>query len=451
MAAITRRFIWLHRDAGPRSYHLYPIHHHFSTFSDPSPDSPGPETDPERQSTSSSYFNDVKASLRRESPPYMRPQMQRKPFSFSNSTPLQSPPSKITSLQEINKNLSEFRRRSAVPPPSSSDQPPSLQELYIKNINSQTDGSNSTTASKYLSTAAGGKVSFDTIRDSLRQLRATNMSQRHQNDSTGKPMDPMSLARFKESLKLKPGEMNVPQLIIGGSDRLPASLIGKDKKDVGGKDNEASSAGRLKFFRPYSFEEMGKKLVSLRPEKKGKWFSLQELNDRLDRMRVLEEKEIEARGSSFLYRELRESLVTINSKSEGLAKRDMHKQYVLSLGGTPSFMLEPPKDHLVEKYFHPDHMSSADKLKLELQKVRDEYKMSESDCGSARVQVAQLTTKIKHLSTLLHKKDKHSRKGLQEMVQRRKKLLRYLRRTDWDSYTLVLSKLGLRDNPDLKA
>lgn len=34
------------------------------------------------------------------------------------------------------------------------------------------------------------------------------------------------------------------------------------------------------------------------------------------------------------------------------------------------------------------------------------------------------------------------------MVQRRRKLLHYLRRTDWDSYCLVLEKLGLRDNPD---
>ncbi|KAL6323227.1 hypothetical protein AAG906_029234 [Vitis piasezkii] len=50
----------------------------------------------------------------------------------------------------------------------------------------------------------------------------------------------------------------------------------------------------------------------------------------------------------------------------------------------------------------------------------------------------------------LNLKDKHSRKGLQAMVQRRKKLLKYLRRTDWDSYCLVLSKLGLRDNPNYK-
>jgi len=47
--------------------------------------------------------------------------------------------------------------------------------------------------------------------------------------------------------------------------------------------------------------------------------------------------------------------------------------------------------------------------------------------------------------------DKHSKKGLKEMVQRRKKLLKYLRRTDWDSYCLVLSKLGLRDVPEYKA
>jgi hypothetical protein len=38
------------------------------------------------------------------------------------------------------------------------------------------------------------------------------------------------------------------------------------------------------------------------------------------------------------------------------------------------------------QYFHPDHMSSEEKMKLELQRVRDEFKMSENDCGSARVQ-----------------------------------------------------------------
>jgi ribosomal protein S15P/S13E len=43
------------------------------------------------------------------------------------------------------------------------------------------------------------------------------------------------------------------------------------------------------------------------------------------------------------------------------------------------------------QYFHPDDMSSEEKMKLELQKLRDELKMSENDCGSARVQSKCLT------------------------------------------------------------
>ncbi|XP_026421560.1 uncharacterized protein LOC113317621 [Papaver somniferum] len=66
---------------------------------------------------------------------------------------------------------------------------------------------------------------------------------------------------------------------------------------------------------------------------------------------------------------------------------------------------------LTSTYFHPDNMSSEEKIKLELKKVRDEFKISESDCGSSRVQVAQLTTKIKHLSSVLHKKDNILERG----------------------------------------
>ncbi|KAG5589010.1 hypothetical protein H5410_039524, partial [Solanum commersonii] len=166
-------------------------------------------------------------------------------------------------------------------------------------------------------------------------------------------------------------------------------------------------------------------------------------------MKVREADEIESKTmvAGVVYKDLKESLYLISQNGDSKPKKTMIQRLDVlgQLGGTPSFMLHPPKEHL---FFHPDNMSSGEKMKLELQKVRDDFKMSESDCGSARVQVAQLTTKIKHLSSVLHKKDKHSRKGLQQMVQNRKKLLKYLRRTDWDSYCLVLSKLGLRDNPD---
>lgn len=43
------------------------------------------------------------------------------------------------------------------------------------------------------------------------------------------------------------------------------------------------------------------------------------------------------------------------------------------------------------QYFHPDHLSSAENMKLELKRVRDKFKMSENDCGSARVQGNLLT------------------------------------------------------------
>ncbi|KAM1011531.1 hypothetical protein ACFX2C_046862 [Malus domestica] len=203
------------------------------------------------------------------------------------------------------------------------------------------------------------------------------------------------------------------------------------------------------FVKMYSYAELGEKLRKLRPDGKGQnWFSLRELNKRLMKLREMEEKETQAAIGNVTFQDLRESLLKLQRSDQEKAKKSSTVQRIdiLShIGRTPNFMLQPPKENL---YFHPDNMSSAEKLKLELAKVRDEFKMSESDCVSAQVQVAQLTTKIKHLSSVLHKKDKHSLKGLQAMVQQRKRLFKYLRRTDWDSYCLVLSKLGLRDKPE---
>ncbi|KAH6755187.1 S15/NS1 [Perilla frutescens var. hirtella] len=178
-----------------------------------------------------------------------------------------------------------------------------------------------------------------------------------------------------------------------------------------------------------------------------------ELSGRLAKVREAKDKERRAIPliPASIYGEIHAGIKKIGQDSDQKAKEKLKRTMPVGIFGSVGEITGPPKDHLVEKYFHPDNMSSAEKMKLELAKVRDEFKMSESDCGSARVQVAQLTTKIKHLSTALHKKDKHSRKGLQAMVQQRKKLLKYLRRTDWDSYCLVLSKLGLRDNAEIKA
>ena len=70
----------------------------------------------------------------------------------------------------------------------------------------------------------------------------------------------------------------------------------------------------------------------------------------------------------------------------------------------------------------------------------------DKDTGSSELQVAQLTDKIENLSKHIKKfkKDKHSSVGLLKAVNKRKKLLDYLKRNKIDSYKNVISKLNLR-------
>ena len=75
-----------------------------------------------------------------------------------------------------------------------------------------------------------------------------------------------------------------------------------------------------------------------------------------------------------------------------------------------------------------------------------ELAIHDKDTGSSEFQVAQLTDKIENLSKHINqfKKDKHSSVGLLRAVNRRKKLLEYLKKNKMDSYKNVLSKLNLR-------
>ena len=81
-----------------------------------------------------------------------------------------------------------------------------------------------------------------------------------------------------------------------------------------------------------------------------------------------------------------------------------------------------------------------------IQKKLKEIAMHEKDTGSSEVQVTLLTEKIETLSKHINKfkKDKHSSIGLLKAVNRRKKLLDYLKRKKIDSYKKVLTKLNLR-------
>ena len=75
-----------------------------------------------------------------------------------------------------------------------------------------------------------------------------------------------------------------------------------------------------------------------------------------------------------------------------------------------------------------------------------ELKTHDKDTGSSEVQIAQLTGKIESLSKHVKqfKKDKHSSVGLLRAVNRRKKLLDYLKKNKMESYKEVISKLNLR-------
>ncbi|MFI7587663.1 30S ribosomal protein S15 [Spongisporangium articulatum] len=78
--------------------------------------------------------------------------------------------------------------------------------------------------------------------------------------------------------------------------------------------------------------------------------------------------------------------------------------------------------------------------------IMAEYATSEGDTGSPEVQVAMLTRRIKDLTEHLkeHKHDHHSRRGLLLLVGRRRRLLKYMQKTDIARYRTLIERLGLR-------
>ena len=80
------------------------------------------------------------------------------------------------------------------------------------------------------------------------------------------------------------------------------------------------------------------------------------------------------------------------------------------------------------------------------QELIGKFGRSQNDTGSAEVQVALLTDRINELTEHLrsHRKDHHSRRGLLMLVGKRRRLLRYLERSDLDRYRTLVGELGLR-------
>ena len=80
--------------------------------------------------------------------------------------------------------------------------------------------------------------------------------------------------------------------------------------------------------------------------------------------------------------------------------------------------------------------------------IVNDYKRADKDTGSSEVQVSLMTGRIKYLTEHFkaHKKDFHSRRGLQMLVNKRRKLLKYLKRSDKTRYQTLIQSLGLRDS-----
>jgi len=82
----------------------------------------------------------------------------------------------------------------------------------------------------------------------------------------------------------------------------------------------------------------------------------------------------------------------------------------------------------------------------EKQAIIAKYKLHDKDSGSAEVQIALLTERIRMLTEhfQVHKKDHASRRGLLKLVGRRRKLLDYLKNKKIDSYREMIKQLNLR-------
>ena len=76
----------------------------------------------------------------------------------------------------------------------------------------------------------------------------------------------------------------------------------------------------------------------------------------------------------------------------------------------------------------------------------NEYSRSGSDTGSPEVQIAILSERISSLTNHFqtHKKDNHSRTGLMRLINQRRSLLAYLKKTNKNSYESLIQKLGIR-------
>lgn len=99
----------------------------------------------------------------------------------------------------------------------------------------------------------------------------------------------------------------------------------------------------------------------------------------------------------------------------------------------------------VRKLFDLANGNQKEVVAAQKQRGMELFQMREGDTGSSAVQIIALTTRIQQLQTHFrkHKKDKHSKRGMDALYVRRRKLLDYLERKDFETYRKVVKTLGL--------
>jgi small subunit ribosomal protein S15 len=107
--------------------------------------------------------------------------------------------------------------------------------------------------------------------------------------------------------------------------------------------------------------------------------------------------------------------------------------------------LSPARPELVARFLSDDALSRRGRLQARKGDAVSRFARSDGDVGSPEVQVALATERIRDLAEHFrtHKKDHHSRRGLQALLNRRRRLLSYLRESDFERFCGVLAALGL--------
>lgn len=173
--------------------------------------------------------------------------------------------------------------------------------------------------------------------ENLKTLKAKSNALNNGNNNA--EMKGVSFRSFKSTLK-------------GNAGRAASSVLGNEMDVRKGETEEMMTTEFLKIYRE---DELGEKLRRLRPEGKKKeegWFSLQELNQRLVKLRQVEEKEVyNQRGNVSVLRNVIGTFRNEEAINEAISQQN--HDIMGYLDGTPEYKLYPPKDDLVETIICP--------------------------------------------------------------------------------------------------